>query len=96
MNQNIYNFLKELQFDDGEIETLLRAVPVLEETSFEKAFANMSAVVSAGYPAEEIGNLISQNPAFLCRNTAELQQNLNKIAENGDITDQLNNDPYLI
>ena len=96
MNQNIYNFLKELKFDDGEIETLLRAVPVLEETSFEKAFSNMTAVVSAGYPVDEIGHLISQNPAFLCRNTAELQQNLTKIAENGDIADQLNNDPYLI
>lgn len=96
MNQDIYNFLKELMFDDGEIETLLRAVPVLNETPFEKAFANMTAVVSAGYPVEEIGHIISQNPAFLCRNTAELQQNLTKIAENGDIVDQLNNDPNLI
>ena len=56
----------------------------------------MTAVVSAGYPVDEIGHLISQNPAFLCRNTAELQQNLTKIAENGDLTEQLNNDPYLI
>ena len=96
MNKDIYNFFKELKFDDGEIETLLNIAPVLEETPFQKAFSNMSAVVSAGYPADEIGYLISQNPAFLCRNTQELQQDLAKIAENGNLQEQLNNDPYLI
>ena len=96
MNKDIYYFFQELLFDDGEIETLLRACPVLEETPFQKAFSNMTAVVSAGYPADEIGYLISQNPAFLCRNTQELQQNLQEIAKNGDIEQQLNTNPFLI
>ena len=96
MNKNIYEFLKELKFDDGEIETLISAAPVLEELSFEQALANMTAVVSAGYPADDISYIISLNPAFLCRNTTELQQNLTKIAENGDIEQQLKTDPYLI
>lgn len=96
MNKNIYEFLKELKFDDGEIETLLNAAPVLGEVSFEQALSNMTAIVSMGYPADDISYLISQNPAFLCRNTHELQQDLAEIAKNGDIEKQLKNDPYLI
>ena len=46
MNKNIYEFLKELKFDDGEIETLLNAAPVLGEVSFEQALSNMTAIVS--------------------------------------------------
>ena len=51
MNKDIYNFFKELKFDDGEIETLLNIAPVIEETPFQKAFSNMSAV------APHIGHL---------------------------------------
>ena len=96
MNKNIYEFLKELKYDDAEISTLIDIAPVLEEIPFEKAFANMSLVVSAGYPADDISYLISQNPAFLCRNTLELQQNLQEIAKNENIEELLKTDPYLI
>ena len=56
----------------------------------------MTAIVSMGFPADDICYIISQNPAFLCRNTQELQQNLINIAKNGDLEDQLKNDPFLI
>ena len=97
MDNSIYNFLKELKFDDGEIQTLLSVAPVLEEVSAEQAIQNMSLVVEAGYPADDIGYLVSQNPNFLCRNSKDLASDLIKVAQNNeDVEDALKNDPFLI
>lgn len=97
MDNSIYEFLKELKFDNGEIETLLSVAPVLEEISAEHAIQNMSLVVEAGFPADDIGFLVSQNPNFLCRNSKDLAEDLINLAKQfEDVEDALKNDPHLI
>lgn len=97
MDKIIYDFLKELKFDDGEIETLVSIAPTLEELSVAEAEENMNAVISFGYPVSDITYLISQNPGFLCRNITDLVNNLKAITlQYSDVEEALKNDPYLI
>ena len=97
MDKQIYEFLKELKFDDAEIQTLLSIAPVLEETSIEQALQNMTIVVQAGFPADDIGYLVSQNPNFLCRNTPDLANDIIKISQTvKDFEEALRNNPHLI
>lgn len=97
MDKQFYKFLQELKFDDAEIQTLLTIAPVLEETPIEHIIQNMSIVVEAGFPADDIGYLVSQNPNFLCRNTQDLANDIFKIAQsNTDFEEALRNDPFLI
>ena len=97
MDKSLYEFFKELKFDDGEIEILISTSPTLDEIDISQAIANMSLVVEAGYPAEDIGYLISQNPGFLCRNTQDLAFDLLKLKQSSDdVEDALKNNPHII
>ncbi len=97
MDKLIYEFFKELKFSDGEIKTLISISPTIEEASASELISNMNAVVEAGYPADDIGYLISTNPSFLSRNTEDLKSDLaNIILEYGDLEQALKNDPDLI
>ena len=97
MDSQIYEFLKTLKFNDNEIYLLLDIAPTLAEISAEEAAKNIEAVACFGYPADDITYLISQNPAFLCRNFNDLVEDLQKIkTEFGDIEEALKNNPNLI
>ena len=97
MDNIIYDFFKELKFDDSEIATLISIAPTLEELSVAEAEENMNAVISFGYPVSDITYLISQNPSFLCRNITDLISDLKAIVlQYGDIEEALKSDPYLI
>ncbi len=96
MEKFVYEFLKELKFDDGEIATLVSINPVLEELSVKEVEENLNAVISFGYPVEDITYLISQNPGFLSRNITDLVLDLKYIALQGDVEELLKNDPFLI
>ena len=97
MNNIIYDFFKELKFDDAEIATLVSIAPTLEELSVAEVEENMNAVVSFGYPVSDITYLISQNPGFLCRNITDLVNDLKAITlQYGDVEEALKNNPYLI
>lgn len=97
MDKRIYEFFKELKFNDAEIENLLSIAPVLDEMEFDDVLCNMTVVVEYGYPADDISYLISLNPGFLCRNTSDLISDLIDISKNyDDVETALKNDPYLI
>lgn len=97
MDNQIYNYLKSLKYSDNEICLLLSIAPTLEEVSAEEAANNIEAVMHFGYPVEDITFLISQNPAFLCRNFKDLVEDLQKIKnEFGDVEEALKYDPNLI
>lgn len=97
MDKLLYNFFKELKFDDGEIETLIEQSPVLEELSVDEASENLNILISFGYPAGDLAYLISMNPGFLCRNSEDLKTDLQKLSsEYDDIEQTLNNNPFLI
>jgi len=97
MDKDLYKFLRELKFNDHEVEFLLSVAPALEEITVSTAIQNMTLVVNAGYPADDIGYLISQNPAFLCRNSTDLRQDLIKLTHAcDDIESALKDDPFLI
>ena len=97
MDNQIYNFLKMLKFSDNEIYLLLDIAPTLAEISAEEAAKNIDAVVYFGYPADDLTYLISQNPAFLCRNFNDLMEDLQKIKnEFNDIEEALKQNPNLI
>ena len=97
MNNNIEKFFKDLNYSDVEIKGLVSICPMLEELDEELMVANLSAVTSFGYPAEDISFLISTNPAFLCRNTEDLVHDLEKILNStGDVEAALKDDPNLI
>lgn len=97
MDYQIYDFLKMLKFNDGEISLLLDITPTLAEISADEAAKNIDAVVYFGYPADDLTYLISQNPTFLCRNFNDLMEDLQKVKnEYGDIEEALKNNPNLI
>lgn len=97
MDKLLYNFFKELKFDDGEIETLVEQSPVLEELSVDEASENLNILISFGYPVDDLTYIIAMNPGFLCRNSEELKNDLKKLAsEYDDIEQVLKNDPFLI
>ena len=97
MDKHIYEFLKILKFDDSEINLLKDIAPTLNETSSQIIIDNISLVVDAGYPADDLTFLISQNPAFLCRNTLELKSDIKKLLNsNEDLETLLKNNPDLI
>lgn len=97
MNTEIKEFLKKLKFDESEIEILTKIAPVLSETSANVAAENIDIVINAGYPLDDITYLISQNPNFLCRNSAELKNDvLNIIQSHEDFESALKENPYLI
>lgn len=97
MDNQIYNFFKELKFSDAEIENLLEIAPAIAETPTSDIIDNMTIVVRFGFPADDIGSLIALNPAFLCRNIDELTSDLVELSKTcDDIEEALKNDPYLI
>ena len=97
MDNRIKQFLKDLKFNDDEINSLVDICPMLEELDFELASANIAAVAEFGYPADDIGFIIAANPAFLCRTTVDLVDDLGRIAHQyGDVETALKNNPDLI
>jgi len=97
LENKIYEFFKELKFNDGEIENLLEIAPAIAETSVNDIVENMSVVVRFGFPADDIGSLIALNPAFLCRNNEDLIIDLIELSKTtDDIEEALKNNPYLI
>ena len=97
MNKDIKNMLQEMKFNQAEIDNLVSICPMLSELDFELATNNLSAVVSFGYPADDLTYLVSVNPDFLCRNTSDLLIDLNYIATYfPDVETALKNDPNLI
>ncbi len=94
MDEILYKYLLSLDLTVDDIKGLCDLAPGLEIISHERAFANIEAVVAAGYPEEDIDSLICVNPGFLCNETEYLAQKLSEI--DGDVEEALKDDPFII
>ncbi|MCQ2382090.1 MAG: hypothetical protein MJ054_02180 [Clostridia bacterium] len=94
INENLYKYFTKVGFTDDEIEFLCIGYPELETLSAKQAFTNISILVQAGYPEDDIQTLIAMNPGFLLNEPAELAQKILTLGD--DIEESLKNDPSLI
>ncbi len=94
MDEKLYDFLRDLDFTEEDISELCSFTPGLEIISFERAEKNIKAVVSSGFPKEDIDGLIFSNPGFLCNDPDYLKEKLKTLGKN--VEEALKNDPMQI
>ncbi len=97
MDKKLFDFLKNLGFENGDINNLINIAPMLEYASFEEALENIKVLDEVGYPKLDIDFIIAVNPNFLCRDTEDLKSDIKKVLDTvDDFETALKNDPYLI
>ena len=93
MEPKLYNFLRAHGFDDDDVQFLVDGCHELEQVFAETALKNISIVLRAGYPEDDIGMLIGANPNFLLGSPEHIEQILSNLE---NVEETLKNDPYLI
>lgn len=94
MDKNLYLFLKSLELQDEDINSLTDICQGLDFVDEEKALLCAKTIVDAGYPECDLDSLICLNPGILLYDPNELKIKLQSF--NGDIEDILKNNPNII
>ena len=97
MEDRIINFIKKYNISNSEIDSMLAAAPMLEETSYTEFVDNCKLLIKYGYPKYDLDFLMLANPNIFAMTNSDLKNDLNKLKkEYNDIEEILKQDPTII
>ena len=97
MDEELVNYLINLELEPIEIKSLVNIAPLFEDLTLEEFLDSENLLIKYGYPKEDISALLLANPSIFTIDSYFLEDELKKIKkQTGDVEEALKNDPYII